>query len=545
MALSREVIYLGDFRGGLNLTTQLQTLKLNESPDALNVDFGQRGGFVLRGGFHTQVAAAVASGAKFLGAIYFAADAVLLYDTTGLMHSWDGSTLTSTAKDLSDAATNRMRMASFDSDAYVANGRLAGAIIMQKWDGTTLTTLANTFNDTYTAPDAGDMPLARHVARHAGHMWVADTVESAVRYPHRVRFSHLQNPEDWATADYFDIAPSDDGDPITALVPFRETLLVFKRSGAYIVYGTDKDSFYLEPLSNGSGVDSSDGVAFNAGVCYWFATDGMLMAFNGRQTAPVMDKLRWWSDLGKIKHGGDHRLMWADGRLWMSLEAGSGESVNYFLFVWDPAVGALTRYDPVVTEMFNWVRVDQDADPLFLFESDTNLYRFDRSYSTDRIVASGTVDGVDDVALTGEDAASITSAAGADETSNVRIDGYYRTAWITAGETSSRKRFKRPRVTAAAEGDVNITVDVFFDFNEAGAKRSSDVFVDAKDDELWGTMVWGTGRWGDGQTDTYEFAKLPSAGTGHAVQFKFSSADNAGRWWVDSIALPFRRKRVK
>ena len=64
---------------------------------------------------------------------------------------------------------------------------------------------------------------------HQGFMWVADTVESSVRNRSRVRWSHPLQPEDWASADYFDIDPDDESDQITALVPFRDMLLVFKQ----------------------------------------------------------------------------------------------------------------------------------------------------------------------------------------------------------------------------------------------------------------------------------------------------------------------------
>ena len=257
--------------------------------------------------------------------------------------------------------------------------------------------MTNTCNNDYTTPDGADMPLARYIAFHQGYMWVADTVESAVRHPQRVRFSHLQNPEDWATADYFDVDPFDDGDPIVALVPFASYLLIFKRSSVWAVYGSDKDTFSLERIQMGAGVNSAHGVAVSENVAYWFSNDGRLMGFNGQRIVPVMDKLSWWSETGRIKHGGDHDLMWLHGKLWMALETGAGETVDRWLFIWDPQIDALTRYDKSVVEMYNWWRIEQDADPLFLFESTDEMFRFDGSYSFDTVVATGTLTQVDDV----------------------------------------------------------------------------------------------------------------------------------------------------
>ena len=386
------------------------------------------------------------------------------------------------------------------------------------------------------------MPLARLVTQHNGYMWVADTVESSTRFPHRVRFSHLQQPEDWATADYFDVDPDDDGSPITALVPFKDHLLIFKKDSLWACYGYSKDDFFVERITPVTGVNDPRAVTVNSGVCYWFNSDGQVMAYNGRSVAPLTDSLRWWSDIGKIQHGGDHVLMWTDARLFLSLEAGAGQSSARWLFVYDPTIKALTRYDKVVDDMFHWIRLDDDADPLFLFADDRNMYRFDRSYEVDTdtpdFIADVTGDPILDV--TGDPLRSVDIQS----VSSRRIEGYYRTAWITAGETATKKRWKRPRVTAAASGDTTILVEIYHNFFESRLTKTTEILIDAEDAGTWGTMSWG-GTWGDGEGETYEFARITSAGSGHAVQFLFKSIDNPGRWWVDSVAVPFRRKEVR
>lgn len=518
MAQSREVIYLKDFRGGLNLTTQEQSLEANQSPDCLNVDFGMRGGFMTRGGFQSQDYSSSYSGAQFLGSTYFGDDVVLLKASDGSLLSWDGATLVDSGFDITDT-TDRVRMAVHSEYAYFSNCRSSGSIVMKRYDGSSIVNLGNSFNDTYASPAGGNMPLARHIVSHMGHMWVADTVESSTRHPHRVRFSHVQQPEDWATDDWFDLDPDDEGNPITALVKFQEVLLVFKRAGVFAVYGYDRDTFQVEKISDSSGTCTCGAAAGSSGVMYWFSTDGVLMGYNGRGVVPVTEGLRWWSDTGRIKQGGAHRLMWSGERLFMRLEAGAGEAVDYWLFVYDPRIGSLTRYDPVVSDMFKWNRIGEPGDMLFLFQSDNNLYKHDRSYSSDTVDSgSGPV--------------------------SSRIEAYYRTSWITAGETATRKRWKRPRVTAAADSDTTLRVEVFHDFDNEQSFRVSEFLINTTEDSVWDTMVWGD-TWSQGVDDRYGFRRMSSSGTGYAVQFKFFSNDNTGRWWVDSIALPFRRKQVR
>ena len=552
MVQSREVIYHSDFTGGLNLTDSQQSIKENESPDALNVDFGLRGGFVLRGGFQTQDYSSLYGDAIFLGPSYYGNDVVLMAEADGSLCEFDGSTILNKSQDLSDTtmAANPVRMANFSSAQgdknYFANGRLSSNLVMRSWDDSTLTTLTNTFNDTYTSPAGGNMPLARHIASHAGYMWVADTVESATRYAHRVRFSHLQQPEDWATADYFEVDPSDDGDPITALVPFQNVLLVFKRGSVHAVFGTSRDNFSLEALTQATGVNDPRAIAVHSGVCYWFSNQGQLMGFNGRGVVPVSDKVKWWTDLNYITHGGDHQLMWADEKLWLSLETGSAYpdfgSVSRLLFMYDPSIRAMTRYDKIVSDMFYWIRIGQDPDPLFLYPEDDNIYRYDRSYPVDTQTPDFLID-QPSTAILDQDNNQLVSVDSS-TSGNVRIDGYYRTGWFTASETATKKRWKRPRVTAAAEGDTTIRMRVYHDFDDGTTKKQSEIIIDSEDTALWNTMLWGD-DWPENVSDTYNFARMPSAGTGHAVQFEFTSQDNPGRWWIDSIALPFRRKQVK
>ena len=516
MAASREVEQWDRFNGGLNLTQQTSSLDRTETPDCVDMDFGLRGGFMLRGGFRSQANNALLADGKIIGVAELATSKVLFQSSSGDLVSWDGSTLADTAANVTDT-TDRVRMANFNDTAYLANGRSGGNIIMQKWDGTTLTTMPNNIDQNdYTTPTGTDLPLARHIAAHAGFMWVADTVELATRLPTRVRFSHEQFPESWAAADYFDVGAPGVNDPITALVPFSDQLLIFKKSSVWRVLGYDRDTFLLEQVADATGICTCGSHAVNAGVAYWFSTDGRLMAYNGNGVTALSDKLDWWSELGKIKHGGSHRLMWSDGRLYLSLEAGSGQPVARWLFVWDPASKSFTRYSPVVSELVHWSKIGSDGDPLFLVPAGQDLLRYDRSYEADLY--------------------------GSTET---RIDGYFRTAWMTAGETATRKRWKRPRVTAAAGETATIKVEVFLDFDDLTPKRFSEFTINVPADaSLWGTMVWGD-PWYVASDDYYEFERLGSAGSGFAVSFKFSSPDNLGRWWVDSLSIPYRRKAVR
>jgi hypothetical protein len=335
-----------------------------------------------------------------------------------------------------------------------------------------------------------------------------------------LRFSHLQFPESWSVDDYFDIGDSKgEVEPITGLFPFQDKLVIFKKGEVWLLTGHDPDTFVLNPLTNASGISASGAVDSNAGVLYWFSTDGQLMAFNGKGVVTLSEPIAYWSDIGKILRGGSHQVMWADGRLYLSLEAGSAATENRFMFLWSPSAKAFTRYDREMTDMIFWRRTGSFADSLFLDLAGTNIFRYDQSYEYDSDFA----------------------------TANVRIDGHYRTAWISEGETATKKRWKRPRVTAAASATTTIQLEVFHDMQDLTPARQIQfpITFSSAGASLWGAMLWDTDSWSGDTEEAYAFQRTPSAGSAYAVSFKFSSANNPGRWWVDSIAIPFRRKQVR
>ena len=80
---------------------------------------------------------------------------------------------------------------------------------------------------TSTRGSTKNQPQAEVIAQHAGYLFVANTRENGVDYRTRLRWSHSNNPDAWAAADYIDI--SEGGGEITADVPFSDRLLIFKR----------------------------------------------------------------------------------------------------------------------------------------------------------------------------------------------------------------------------------------------------------------------------------------------------------------------------
>lgn len=519
MANRKRVQFFNDFTGGLNLDVPPQALAINETDDCMDVDFNVRGGFAQRLGVKIRSTDTNMNGGYFLGQLSFGTDMVFGITPSSRLWTWDGSTATHVATAVTDTFGETVRWATWVSKLYLANCWNAGNLVMRHRSTAslaTVTALTNTFNNNYAAPTGGNMPLARHVQDHMGHMWVADTSESGTRYRSRIRWSHALQPEDWADADYFDIEPDDESDQITALVPFQDHLLVFKRRSVWAIYGYDKDTFTPQRLTQTGGVWSKEATAANTSVVYWYSPDGNMYAYNGKGIAPIGDRLSGLVRDELVTTGAGHSLVWAGDRLWLSLiQPGNGR----YCFVYDPGVGqngAFTRYSVQPTS-FVWWRKGTGTNQLLFTLKDLN--------------------GVFDHGAPSQFTDELTSG------NQTAINGYFKTSWFDADDTALKKIFKRMHVTAAAQDPCTINIDVYTEFNDSIVTRTLQVIIEEASSSgmTWGSGTWGLSLWGDGAA-SYVFDRMPSSGRGHAIRFKFSAIDNVTTWWVDSFSLPFMEK---
>lgn len=512
-----KVQFFNDFSGGLNNNQQRQNLLLNETPDCLDVVFNARGGFTSRRGFRTTFSASELNGGYIGGQFSAGAEVLWGISNVGRLWTFDGATYTHQVTTNPADSSRVVRGVAWANRLYFSNWLNGGSLLMRYWTGSAFGALSNVANNNYSAPTGGNAPLARLIADHLGHMWWADTVESGTRYRSRVRFSHPLQPEDFASADYFDIEPDDQTNHITALVPFRNMLLVFKHRGVFAVYGFDRSSFVVERISTQAGAASPEAITTNSGIAYWWSTDGNVYAFNGQGVVPVGERIvNVVYDGTVLPAQGDHRVLWGENRLWVSLVTATG---GRLLFMFDPAVGqngAWTRFSYTPSSMF-WWRRNNDGVNMIVFTQPGKGRVYDLgSASQEQDDDGGTV---------------------------APIDAYYKTAWFTAMDTSLMKRWRRPNVTVACNDDAVLRVDVYHDFNESNVVKQLELPVAAQG----GGMVWGN-NWGtawSGTDPVYEFGRLSSLGRSHAVQLKFRMTSHASRWWVDSISVPYFEKAYR
>jgi len=254
------------FKGGLNLRADQFNLAENESPALLNVEVDPRGGVRRRDAVTkinatalddeiislmthyesgtNQVLAAALNGLTTQSQIYYVADAT--GDFTGPVQISGVNAYFDTAQP--------PRHVTFNDNTYIVNGSMlhndsgvTGSSTM-KWDGATATALVPDLD----ASD-GHFQCARYTTAWAEFVWVAYTLESGTTHKNRVRFSKVNDAENWTATDYIDIDIGEDGDHITAIIPDADRLLVFKQNRVYAIYGFSRDSFEVRNITRTAG----------------------------------------------------------------------------------------------------------------------------------------------------------------------------------------------------------------------------------------------------------------------------------------------------
>lgn len=513
MARNIQSVALRNFTGGLNLRADQFQLDASETPDALNVDMDPRGGVRLRKGIEVFEVVnddedKVHSLAQFRDeAIGF--QLIAGYDLSIKFFGSSSGTVVSN-QTVDSPFTN----ATFKSNLYIQNG-VDKPI---RWNGTTAVRLNQAWSENIAAPTTGNMPNGRCVVAHNGHIFVANTLEDEVRYPNRIRFSHINQPESFRSIDWFDIDPGVDGDQIVALAPFQDHLVVFKERATYLVYGFDAESFQVQNLSRESGLVGLNSYAVTPQGVYFFSHDSGLMCYNGRNLQWKFEKIVPALDSGDIPRDRLYQVTcgWVENRVWVSV----------------PWIGNDRRtfvHDPSLSKEGSWTCYDLMLGPIM------------------GIIESGSVAaGMAGEVLTLEvDDQPYDAFIGADE----HIPSHYVTPWIDAGEVAIRKRWRRPWFVFLGETNDQIEIGVYTDYNgatrrktfyETVARQGEAAYWDDPTIE-WDDpgLVWG----GDGSMHKIE--RGSTLGLAHSVQLRFRGPESNASWGLDNITFTFIPRKLR
>jgi hypothetical protein len=108
-------------------------------------------------------------------------------------------------------------------------------------------------------------------------------------FPARIRFSKINDPENWPSTNFIDIKSVDDElDEIVALENIGEDLLVFKRNSVWRIY--DSTNFQNERIG-AVGADNMYAVAKVVDRVYWFSSIGRLYSTDGTDVTHESERI--------------------------------------------------------------------------------------------------------------------------------------------------------------------------------------------------------------------------------------------------------------
>ena len=540
-----------DFTGGLNLRADQFNLGVSESPTLLNVDVDPRGGVSRRDAIDIINGTALSDN---ILSLFYHSDTtnnqVLISATSSsnsTLHYATGAAgnftqIQSSSGNITMTGLQPPHAVTFNNTTYIVNGSLFdttyGAVA---WTG------AN--NATRLTPDIdgsdGHFPCARYAATWAEFVWVGYTLESGTAYKNRVRFSKVNDGENWTATDYIDIDIGEDGDYITGIIPDADRLLVFKQNSVYAIYGFSRDSFEVRNITRTAGCrEGTSPVASTAGVFFWYAEDGIFLLTYDNVTW-AFERIKPALDDGSLTLGTPPSLMWFDEKLWVSVDyqsgdnlAGSDQTNRRNTFMWDPSLGPVGA----------WTRYDINARSLLAYRP-SGAQHFGLAVTSD---VNGTA------AFTR--VAKVDVDADVDDyngTTSEEIQSFYQTGWFVGNRPTFIKRWGKTRTVCLADNTLTLRMGIYKDYDlstEAVSQAQSitgpggaatwDSDPTGSGDGVWNVSEWAAG----GTSNIYRLLRWPTAGTAKAISLRFSvtpSLGARGKWGLTSAVGMYRTRRIR
>lgn len=443
--------------GGLNREADPFQLEATESPDALNVDFELRGAVTKRKGytkFNDSDATSV-KGLSLTGWITLANTKwMTLVDTAGdafYMSVAASEDLVDTTFNLGAGTAEReyqVASASLNNKLYITSLKGDKAL---RFDGTTWVQMDKTPFDN----SEGKFPPARALVAN-NERFFAGNVEndSGTEFRSRVHWSAALDPEQWAALDFIDFAP-DNGQEITGLAVFAESIVVFKNRSMFVLAGTDASNFTVYPLDPNLGTDCP-GTIVNAGTeLYFFDRLTGVWRYDGSNFNRVDDKINRYLLEGINQDNAYKSTAFTHkNRYFLSIPWGEDTTPSR-TFVYDPRIKAWTEYDFGVADASH---VDEIAYAVAPRDA-VGVYRL--------------FNGLND--------------NGAD------IDGYFWTHWLAPGGQALRNRIRRLDLALSALGNFDIDVTMRRDFIQDTYRMRT--LNTSPGGTLWDVSSWGA-LWG-------------------------------------------------
>jgi hypothetical protein len=402
---------------------------------------------------------------------YYRSDAVpqTLIVAGGTLYSVNDSTGATTVIDSSlDATATDYHFVTILDIVYFVNGK----DVPKKLTDSTLTDVAG-----LTGLLSG---AATDIAFHKQRLWFL-LADSKVIYSEDL---------DFATYDSLNYiyAPSPNAaDPAIRIMPFQDNLVVFTRTGKYVIYGSDTSTIVIRESTGVKGLTSPSGLWKESSNLY-FISDDDVYAYNGGtdvglgiKVDRILKDTATNSNIDLVIHGGKLRLYYTP----------SGYSHNKNCLIYDLAYK-------------KWM-LDEDIyiGTVAVFDAQTD----------ESVLVHGS-------SLVG----AIYYAEVGDNDLGKPIKFEYRTKYFSYDHPSRKNRVKRLYVFFRP-GQANYYVDVQIAVDDVSSPTSNLVYLGTSG-AVWGSFAWGDGSTWGGGTLAPKRLSIPGQAKQHQIRFVQNGADN-------------------
>lgn len=316
---------------------------------------------------------------------------------------------------------------------------------------------------------------------YISYLILGNTTESGTDFPSRIRWSDINNTDSWPALNFVDIEPND-GDKIVSIIPFKDSVYVFKRRSIYRLMSTGldgPDAFIVRPFSRNIGCYAKNSVRVipNVGIAFandhtmYVLGDNELSAYNYSQLEAVGDPIQ--RTLDTVQHSQWVNMVGAvypqRYQYWLSIST-SGATTTEIL-VYDYIQKGWTVYSGVNFNMMDQAIDSTGRNILILGDFNGNVYKLDETSTQD----------------TPKNIATPISTS-------------YTTGWLTQDAPDYTKGYKYLYIFTQQSSTASLTAQAAFDYGTS-FEYSQTVGLGG------GTALYGTALYG---TDTY-------ASTGYAV----------------------------
>lgn len=335
---------------------------------------------------------------------------------------------------------------------------------------------------------------AKTCSTYGSYLVIGNTTESSVNFPNRVRWSNINDQNDFPANNYTDVEPND-GDKIVSMVTYDDSVYIFKHHSIYrmLITGLDgADAFLVRPVVRNIGAWAKNSVKVIPNVGIAFLAQNTAYVLNDSGLEPIGDPIQRTFD-------GISRAMWPRivgevypkrYQYWLAISTNG--STNTEALVYDYIQKAWSVYSGMTINMLS--TAESNTGQLLLISGDTsgNIYQQD----------SGTFD----------QPRNVTTA----------ITSSYTTGDLTLGSPDFTKNFKYLYIFTQQSSTTSLTVDAAFDYSTS-YEYSQDVTLGSVT-AVYDTAIYDTDTYASSGNTVQRFEINRSA---RAIKLRFTSASTS------------------